>query len=69
MQLVYITQSLGSIGVDHVISELCYKGIILQRNYRFHGHFPVISFFKILWLKFWEPQHDHNMTYSMLKLQ
>ena len=22
------------IGMDHVISELCYKGTILQRNYR-----------------------------------
>ena len=25
---------LGSIGIDNVLSELCYKGIILQRNYR-----------------------------------
>ena len=25
---------LGSIGMDHVISEPCYKGTILQRNYR-----------------------------------
>ena len=30
----FITLSLGSIGMDHVISELCYKGTILQRNYR-----------------------------------
>ena len=41
--------------MDCVISELCYKGIILQRNYRklpfykgvieklpFYGHFPII---------------------------
>ena len=29
--------------IDHVISELCYKGTILQRNYRkcpLNGHFP-----------------------------
>ena len=28
----FITLCLGSIGMDHVISELCYKGTILQRN-------------------------------------
>ena len=27
-------QYLGSIGMDSFISELCYKGKILQRNYR-----------------------------------
>ena len=28
------TLCLGSIGIDHVISRSCYKGTILQRNYR-----------------------------------
>ena len=40
-----ITLFLGSIGMDDVISELSYKGNILQRNYRkmtIHGHFPII---------------------------
>ena len=56
----FIKLYLGSIGMDCVISESCYKGIILQRNYRkmtikwpfsynsfvkFHGkHFPIITF-------------------------
>ena len=43
----FTTLCLCFIGMDHVISELCYtKGTILQRNYRkmtiFHGHFPII---------------------------
>ena len=41
----FITLCLGSIGIDSVIGELCYKGIILQRNYRkmtIYGHFPII---------------------------
>ena len=29
------------IGTDHVISELCYKGTIFQRNYRKMDHFMV----------------------------
>ena len=29
---------LGSIGMEGVISESCYKGTILQRN---DGHFPI----------------------------
>ena len=37
--------TLGSIGMDCVIRESCYKGTILQKNYRkiiFYGHFPII---------------------------
>ena len=30
----FITLRLGSIELDCVISELCYKGVILYRNYR-----------------------------------
>ena len=36
---------LGSIGLDRVISELCYKETLLQGNYRkmtIHDHFPII---------------------------
>ena len=29
-----ITLCLGSVGMDHVISKLCYKGTLLQKNYR-----------------------------------
>ena len=29
----FIILCLGSIGIDHVISELCYKDTILQKNY------------------------------------
>ena len=34
----FITLCLGSIGIDRVISELCYKGTILQRNSREMTH-------------------------------
>ena len=40
-------------------SESCYKGTILQRDYRkmtIHGHFPNNSFVKF-YGKNWEPQH------------
>ena len=30
----FIMLCFGSIEIDHVISELCYKGTILQKNYR-----------------------------------
>ena len=30
----FITHCLGSIGMDCVITETCYKGTILQKNYR-----------------------------------
>ena len=44
----FITLCLGSIGMDHVIIELCYKGIILQKNY-WNGHFPKVLFVKFHW--------------------
>ena len=31
---LFVRLCFGFIGMDHVISELCYKGTILQRNYR-----------------------------------
>ena len=51
----FITLCLGSIGMDHVVSEFCYKETILQSNYRkmtilwsfscaiFHGKFEATS--------------------------
>ena len=37
----FITLCLGSIGIDHVVSELFYKGTILQRNYFMQGSYRV----------------------------
>ena len=48
----------GSIGMDHIIGELCYEGTILQRNYsafvKFHGK------------SIWEPQHHHVICYIQI---
>ena len=52
---------LGSIGMDRVISELCYKGTILQRNYRkmtIKWSFSYNSFVKFHGTKIWESQND-----------
>ena len=41
----FIMLCLGPMEMNHVMSELCYKGLILQRNNRkmtIHGHFPII---------------------------
>ena len=35
----FIMLCLGSIGIDHVISESCYKETILQRNYKTNYHY------------------------------
>ena len=43
---------LGSIELDRVISEPCYKGVILQRNYRT--------------MTIWEPKPDHVITKTVL---
>ena len=48
----FITLCLGSIELDHVISELCYKGIILLRNYRK--------------MTIWEPRPSRDITQTML---
>ena len=40
-------QYLGSMGMNRVISESCYKVTILQKSYRkmtMNGHFPIIPF-------------------------
>ena len=66
----------------HVISELCYKGTILQRNYRkmtiktilqrnyqkmtILWSFSYNFFVKFYGRKIWEPQHDHVISKSML---
>ena len=63
-------QSLNNIiGIHCVISEPCYKGTILQRNYKkmtipFHGHFPVIS--SKIQCSIGEPQHDRVISKSMV---
>ena len=41
----FITLYLVSKGMDHVISEPCYKGTIVLRNFRkttIYGHFSII---------------------------
>ena len=58
---------LGSIGMDCVISELCYKGTILQRNYRkmtIKWSFYYNSLVKFHGTKIWEPQHDLIPCYN-----
>ena len=48
----FITLCLGSIELDRVISEPCYKGIILERNY---------------WkITIWEPRPGRVITKTML---
>ena len=63
---------LGSIGKDRVISELCYKGAILQRNYMkimkmtIKWSFSYNSFVKLHGTKILEPQYDRVISNSML---
>ena len=57
---------LGFIGMDRVISEQCYKGTILQKNYRkmtIKWSFSYNSFVKF---QNWEPQHDPVISSSVL---
>ena len=58
----FITLNLGSIGVDRVISEPCYKGTILQGNYR-KMTIPLQNF---MVKTNWEPQHDRVISKSVL---
>ena len=65
----FIMLYLGSIGMDRVISEPCYKGTILQRNYRkmtIKWSFSYNSFVKFHGTKIWEWQHDRVISNSML---
>ena len=48
----FITPCLGSIELDRVISELCYKGIILYRNFKK--------------MTIWEPRPGHVVTKTVL---
>ena len=55
--------------MDNVISELCYKGTILQRIYRkmtISLSFSYNSFVKVHGKKILEPQHDRVVSKSML---
>ena len=63
----------GSMGIDRVISELCYKGKILQRNFRtmtIAWSFFFNFFVKFDGLKNWEPQHDRVIScdYKLLAI-
>ena len=52
---------LGSKGIDHVVSEYCYKETILQRNYEkmaIYGHFPQIPLLNFM---------DENIQIGVLK--
>ena len=52
---------LGSIGMDCVLSKSCYKGTILQRNYRkitILWSFSYNFYVKLHVKKLWDPQHD-----------
>ena len=58
----FITLCLGSKGTDLITGELCYKGTILQRNYRKNDicrHFPLIPSKKIA-------SHNMNVLYPNL---
>ena len=70
----FITLCLGSIRMGCVISDLCYKGTILQKNCRkmtrkmtILWSFSYQSFVKFHSKKNWEPQHDCGISKSMLK--
>ena len=58
--------------MDHVISELCNKGTILQRSYRkitILGSFSYNSFLKFQYMEIiWEPHQDcvYNILISVI---
>ena len=48
--------------MEHVISELCCKGTILQSNYRkMHGHFLITPLQNFM-VKILKPQNDHVIS-------
>ena len=56
-----------SIGMDCVISESCYNGKILHKNYRkmtFPWSFSCNSFVKFCGKNIWEPQYEHVISKS-----
>ena len=61
--------TMGSIEMDLDISGMCYKGTILQRNYKkmtIPWSFSYNSFAKLNGKK-WKPQHNHvisNLCYN-----
>ena len=69
----FIMLCLGSIGIDCVISESCYNGTILQRNYRkmtILWSFSYNSFVNFHGTKNWEPEHDcviSNLHYNEVR--
>ena len=66
----YIMLLSGSIGMDHVISKSCYKGTILQRNYKkmtILWSFSYNSLIKFHGKIIWELQHGCVISKSVLK--
>ena len=64
----FIMLYLGSIGMIPLISELCLKETILQRNYRkmtIHVHFPITPLENSM-ESFLEPQHEGFISKSVL---
>ena len=58
-----------SVGMDPVISELCHRGTILQRNYRkitILWSFSYTFFVKFCGKKIMEPQHGRIISKSVL---
>ena len=55
---------IGCIGMDHVISELCYKETILQSNYRkvtIIWYFLIGNFFEKFQVENSQKSESHNM--------
>ena len=52
----FIMLCMGSMGMDCVIRESCYKGTISQRNYLWSFYYN--SFVKFHGKNIWEPQND-----------
>ena len=50
------------IGMEHVISELCYKGTILQQNYSKRTIYNPIILLLNSMVIFFEPQHDRVVS-------
>ena len=55
---VLIMLCLGSLGIDHVICKLCYKGTILQQNHG-DGHNSMVKDLAAI--------HDHDISISVLR--
>ena len=69
LNLCDVKLCLGSIGMNHAISELFYKETILQSNYRqmtILWSFAYNSFVKSHGKNKWEPQHGRVLSKSVI---